>query len=233
MSDSTTPTVPTSRERTVPIDTEHSGIRLAVPILTALGFVVGYFVVSWLLRNIGPDVPVGCIAVSVGIVLAVLAAIFTDRYLKLLWPSGRTLTLSPQGLHLRDERKNRNSETRITWDQRVNLLAWRFTIQRGSARVPKGWVMLGMKLLQDEAQLVLYTFMPAKEASALPTYHVFTPLTSRAAIDKGELSLREASEQRRLLKAEDERWQDGAEVRREDFVALLELINRNVRDSQS
>jgi hypothetical protein len=233
MSDLTTSTMPAVDERTMPIDAEHAGIRLAVPVLTVFGFVIGYFASSWLLQNADQDIPVGCIGVAVGIVLGILAAVLTDRYLKRIWPSGRSLTVNPDGLFLRDQRKKQDAETRITWDQRVNLLAWKFTIQRGSARVPKGWVMLGLKLLQDEAQLVLYTFMPAKEASALPTYDRFVPLASRAQIDKGELSLREAGEQRRLLKAEDERWRDGAEVRREDFVPLLELINRNIGSVQA
>jgi len=150
-----------------------------------------------------------------------------------VWPSGRTLSLSLEGLHLRDQRRNRSGETRIAWDQRINLLAWRFTVARGSARVPKGWIMLAMKLLQDDSQLIFYTFMPAKETATLPTYHVFTPLATRTAIDKGELSLREASEQRRLLKAENERWQDGAEIDRQDFVALLEIFNQHARDWQA
>jgi hypothetical protein len=233
MSYSTTPSTPTADEQTVPIDVEHAGIRLAVPVLTVGGFVIGYFVSSWLLRGLDQEAPVGCIAVVSGIVLGVLAAVLADRFLKPLWPSGRTLRLTSDGLYLRDRRKNRDTETRITWDQRVNLVAWRFTVERRSARVQKGWVMLGMKLLQDEAQIVLYTFMPDKDANALPTYHVFTPLVSRAALSKGELSLREASEQRRLLKAEDERWHDGAEVRREDFAAVLDAIKRHVRDPQA
>jgi hypothetical protein len=229
----TTPPHSTSGERTVPIDVEHAGIRLAAPVLTIAGFIVGYLVTSWLLSGLGQDAPVGCMAAIGGIILGVLAAVLADRYLKPLWPSGRTLTINSEGLSLRDQRKSRNAETHIVWDQQVNLMAWRFTVERRSARVQKGWVMLGMKLYQDETELVLYTFMPAKDASLLPTYHVFIPLTTRAALSKGELSLREASEQRRLLTAEDERWHDGAEVRREDFAALLELINRHVRDSQA
>ncbi len=165
----------------------------------------------------------------VGIVVAVLVAVVADRYLKRLWPSGRSLVVNSTGLQLRDQRKNRHQETRISWDQRVNILAWRFAVERGSARVPKGWNMLAMKLLQDEAEFVFYAFMPPKEASALPAYSTFTLLTSRSAIEKGDLSLREASEQRRLLKAEDERWQDGAEVRREDFGALVASIMQHIQ----
>jgi hypothetical protein len=227
------PSIPDAGERTIPIDVEHTGVRLAVPVLTVSGFLAGYFVTSWLFRSAPEETPVGCMAVSVGIVVAVLSAVLADRYLKRVWPSGRTLTLSSEGLHLRDQRRKRNAETRIDWNQRINLVAWRFTVARGSARIPKGWIMLAMKLLQDDSQLIFYTFVPAKEVGTLPTYHVFTPLASRTAIEKGALSLREASEQRRLLKAEDERWQDGAEIDRRDFIALLEIFNQHARNWQA
>jgi hypothetical protein len=229
MTQSTAPSTIDQTERAIPIDVEHTGIRLVVPILTVLGFVVGYFASSWLVGALNTDVPIGCVAVLAGIGLGVLAAVLADRVLKGRWSSGRDLTLDSNGLSLHDRRKNRNSETRITWDKRVNVVAWRFTVERGSARVPKGWMMLAMKLLQDEAELILYTLMPAGEAKMLPSYDMFAPLASRAAIEKGTLTLREASEQRRLLQAEDERWKDGAEVRHEDFGALVSTIRQHVR----
>jgi hypothetical protein len=51
---------------------------------------------------------------------------------------------------------------------------------------------------------------------------------TRAAIEKSGASLRETSQQRRLLAAEDERWRNGAEVRHEDFPLLIEAITRHV-----
>jgi hypothetical protein len=68
--------------------------------------------------------------------------------------------------------------------------------------------------------------MPPKDAELLPSFRRFVPLLARAAISKGQGSLREVSEQRRLLKAEDTRWMDGAEMRRDDFPILLESISR-------
>ncbi len=218
--------------RTLLLDAEHAGIRLALPLLTVAGFAVGLAVATAISNVLNLSSVAGCLSFSLAIGLALLTAVLGDRVLKQRWPSGRSLALSPEGLRLRDLRKNRQHEAYLAWDRRFNLLAWRFAVQRGSARVPKGWQMLGLQLIQDEAQLTLYTFMPAKEAGALNGFGTFVPLTTRSAIEKGDLSLREMSEQRRLLKAEDERWRDGGEVRREDFPALWEEINAHLQGWQ-
>lgn len=216
----------------MPVDTEHTGIRLALPLITIAGFVGAYLLTSWLLAAVNVEVAIGCIAFAVAVVAALLAALLGDRFLKRTWPSGRALVLDGDGLRLRDQRKGRSDEIQLRWDQRINPLAWRFAVSRGSARVPKGWMMLGMQLLQDDAQMILYTFMSAKDAAALPAYSVFTPLVSRSSVEKGELSIREMSEQRRLLKIEDERWRDGAEIRKEDFVVLLNALTSHIPEWQ-
>jgi hypothetical protein len=61
---------------------------------------------------------------------------------------------------------------------------------------------------------------------------MFIPLASRAEMKKDKIPLREVSDQRRLLNAEDERWAHGSEVRREDFAALLTRIAEHVEDWQ-
>jgi membrane protein implicated in regulation of membrane protease activity len=218
--------------RVMPIDAEHAGIRLALPIITIAGFAAAYLLTSWLLAAVNVEVATGCIAFAVAIVAALLAAMLGDRFLKRLWPSGRALVLDNEGLRLRDQRKGRSDEIRLHWDQRINPQAWRFAVNRGSARVPKGWMMLGVQLLQDDAQLILYSFMSAKDAAALPAYSVFTPLVSRSTIEKGNLSIREMSEQRRLLKIEDERWRDGAEIRKDDFIVLLHALTDHIPEWQ-
>ncbi len=218
--------------RTLPLDTEHAGIRLALPLLTVAGFIVGFGLATVVSSALNLSSVTGCFSFVLAVGLALLTAVVGDRVLKGRWPSGRTLDLSWEGLRLRDQRTNRQGETFLAWDKRFNLLAWRFAVQRGSARVPKGWLMLGLQLSQDEAQLTLYTFMPSKDAGALNGFGVFMPLTTRSSIEKGDLSLREMSEQRRLLKAEDERWRDGGEVRREDFPALWAEINGRLQGWQ-
>jgi hypothetical protein len=216
----------------MPLDTEHGGVRLLLIVLTMAGFLAGYVLTSALIAALKLDVATGCLAFLVGIAAAMAFALTGDRLLKRLWPSGRSLILSAEGLQYQNRRKAGEHEVSFAWDRRINLLAWRFSVSRGSARVPKGWIMLGMQLLQDENQLSLYTLMPPKEATALADFETFTLLLSRSAIEKGGIPLREATRQRRLLGAEDERWRNGAEVRREDFPLLLEAITRHVSTEQ-
>jgi hypothetical protein len=213
--------------RVLPLDVEHGGIRLALPVLTLAGFILGYVLLSSVAAAAGMTETAGCISFIGGIVIALLIAVAGDRLLKRFWPSGKSLTLNNSGLELRDRKKAVSIDMQL--DQRINITAWRFNIQRGSARVPKGWIMMGLQLAQDEAQITIYTFMPPKDAPTVPGYNKFTPLLSRTAIEKGDLSIREGAEQRRLLRAEDERWQSGFEVRREDFTTLMDAVIRHVQ----
>jgi hypothetical protein len=212
-------------EHVFPLDIEHGGIRLALPILTVTGFVAGYVGSSAVIDALNLDTSAGCIAFFVGGLVAVITSLFADRVLKRIWPSKRTLALTHERVRLNDQRKNRE-DVQIDWGRDLAMVAWRFEVSRRSSRIPKGWYMLGLQLSQGETDLTLYTFMSPKDAEVLPTYQWFVPLQSRAAINKGQGTLREVSEQRRLLKAEDARWMDGAEVRREDFAILLESISR-------
>ena len=199
-----------------------AGFRLMLPVLTVAGFGVGYLIAMLITSALHLEQASGCIAFIAGVGAALFAAFAGDRVLKLIWPSGRTLTLSPANLKFRDSRKHQ--EITIDWAEPTTVMAWRFAVPRGSARVPKGWIMLGILVSQDEAQLPLYTFMSADNAAALPSYANFAQLIGRAAVEKGDLSIREAADQRRLLKAEDERWQRGSEVRREDFSMLVDTL---------
>ncbi len=219
--------------RVIPIDVEHGGIRFAVPGLAVLGFVLGYFLTSAILNALNADFSVLCVAIIGGIFGAILASAGGDYYLKRVWPSGRSLSLDAERLRLVDTRRRRQGETDLLWEQRINPLAWRFTVKRGSARVPKGWLMLSLQLLQDDRQMTLYTFMPEKSAATLPAYSLFTPLVPRAQLESDKLSLKEKSEQRRLLKAETNRWENGAEVRREDFPILLDIISPHIPEWQT
>ena len=152
--------------RVIPIDVEHGGIRFAVPGLAVVGFILGYFLTSAILNALNADFSVLCVAVIGGIIGAILASAGGDFYLKRVWPSGRSVSLDGERMRLVDTRRGRQGDTDLLWEQRINPLAWRFTVKRGSARVPKGWVMLAMKLLQDDAELILYTLMPPKSSGS-------------------------------------------------------------------
>lgn len=212
---------------TFPVDVEHAGIRLALPVITIVAFVGLATLLGNFATQLSPESGLNCLAWIVAVFVAVGLAALADRVLKRIWPSGRELTLTDQAVILRDARRAGSQITELQWAERINVLAWRFVVRRGSARVQKGWVMLGCQLLQDDDQITIYTFMPAKEADA-PPYADFVPLVTRDVLEKGTLGLREANQQRRLLRAEAERWQDGAELRRADYAQLIDALIRRI-----
>lgn len=211
----------------LPVDVEHVGIRVAVPLLT----IAVLALVLWANPRLQDmlnlrDSQLGLCLLPVGILASVGTAFLSDRLLKRYWPSNRELLVDDRYLVLRE--KNRPEQI-IEWGARINLLAWRFTIRR-RGRVPKGYVCLAAQLLQDEKQLTVYTFLNPKHSDRLEHFEAFTPLVPRSSLNDGRLSLRVVGEQRRLLQAEDERWRGGAELTTEDFIFLWAEIWRH-RDS--
>jgi hypothetical protein len=205
--------------RIIPVDVEHAGVRLALPLILLASFVILFVILNALPGVSGT----GCLMLLIAGGGALLMGIIADRVLKRIWPSGRSLVIHPDGLRLLDRRKRQHKEINIQWAQRINLLAWRFTVKRGSARIPKGWIMLGCQLTQDDEQVILYTLAPDHEAEDT-RYANFNQLLLREVVNKGELPLREANKQRRLLRVEDERWRDGAELAHADFATLIDTL---------
>jgi hypothetical protein len=223
MHDSARLSVDSPVSTTFPVDIEHAGIRLALPVIMVLAF-IGAFVIFGNLFAV--ESPVSCLPIAGGVVAAIFATMIGDNLLKRIWRSPRSVTISPSAIEYTDKQAQ-NPTIRMAWDDRINALAWRFTVKRGSARVPKGWVMLGCQLTQDEHRLTLYAFLPEKDAAA-PEYKAFTQLVPRADVEK--LPLREANRQRRLLIAEDERWQGGAEIPRAHFAGFVSALSQNIPD---
>ncbi len=214
-------------ERTLKIDTEHALIRVLLPVLT-VGAVVGTHIGG--LRLLGHILPARydplCVLLPLDVVVLIGGGMLFERILKELWPLRRQAVLGEHALVLTDRRHDPPRITRITWDRRVNARAWRFTVKR-PGRIPRGWYCMALHLLQDENEAIFYTFMSRKEAEKLPDYAHFVRLRPR----KETLSnpdLDAVAEQRRLLKLENARWEDGAEVSREDFDAILSALRRHV-----
>jgi hypothetical protein len=214
--------------RIFPLDVEHAGIRLTIPILAIGGFFSVYLGVMAASSSVNQDY-IGCAAFASGIVASILIAVLADRILKRVWPSSKRLVMDNSTLTYHDGRQSAGAVT-LTLNNRVNALTWRFTIKRSSAKAPRGWQMIGLQLLQDETRLSLFTFMSSTSAEQMPLYSLFTALIPRTALDKSDLPLREATIQRRLLAAEDDRWAAGLEVRREDFGELLKLLEPHISD---
>ncbi|MCC7208717.1 MAG: hypothetical protein IT323_15525 [Anaerolineae bacterium] len=209
--------------RTLPVDVEHAGVRFGVPFAALAGGVLVFLVASAILNGADTTASFTCIALIIAGIGGVITAAFADRFLKRLWPSRRQLRVDDAGLHLIDRRRSAESVQRIAWDARINAIAWRFTVKRGSARINKGFIMLGCQLVQDETSVILYTFAPSDDADA-PRYKDFVQLMPRTVVAKGDLPLREANRQRRLLRLEDERWEDGAELLAADFAYVIDRL---------
>lgn len=214
--------------RSYMLDAEHGGIRFAVPLLALVIFALIYIGVNSIQTEQTRDY-VGCLAFGLAAVGSVGLTFLADKVLKVIWPSPKRLLISDVNMTYQDQRKPDSTIT-LRFGERINALTWRFTVKRGSARVQRGWEMLGVQLTQDETRLTLYTFMNPKQAAKVRLYSIFTPLASRAALDKGEIPLREAAAQKRLLSAEDERWRDGAELEHKHFEEMLDLLTPHMPD---
>ena len=214
-------------ERDIPIDTEHILIRVLLPLLT-VGAVLGTHIggLSVLGRLLPSRIDPVCVLLPLDGLVFVGGGLLFERALKRLWPVRRRATLSEHALTLTDRRKRPPQSTRIEWGRRVNVRAWRFTVKR-PGRIPRGWYCMALHLLQDENEAIFYTFMSRKEAEKLTGFERFVRLRSRQeTLSNPDLSA--VAEQRRLLKLEDARWEDGAEVSREDFGAILAALRRHV-----
>jgi hypothetical protein len=201
-------------------------VRLLVPLLTIFACGGTYWLgLQASSRVAGDSSLVMVVVVPLAIVVALGVAALSERLLKRHWPSGRSLTVDEAGLTLRE--RNR-SEVALRWDRHINVLAWRFTVPPRRGRVPKGWLCVACQLLQDEQAMSLYSFFPPKEAEALPQFPAFTPLIARKKLVTGPGDKLRRGRQDRLHSAEAERWDCGAELTSEDFVALVRVMGEHI-----
>jgi hypothetical protein len=214
------------RERLIPIDSEHFAIRFLVPVLTIVLVVGVHLLGTALLDNAQEGVNPVCLMLPIDLVLLLAGGYTIERLLKRALPSRRVARLSDATLTITDGRSRPPQQVTINWQQTVNVKAWRFTVARRT-RVPKGWYCMALHLLQDEIEAVLYTFMPPDEAEYVIGYDRFIRLRPRKETESNT-DLSAVAEQRRLLKLEDVRWHDGAEIARDDFRAILEIMQRRV-----
>lgn len=221
-----------------PVDVEHAGIRLALPVIIIVGGLIVYIallplVTSALKSASGASDGSGVLTFIIAFVGALGIGALAERLLKRTWPSGRSVRIDLQALHLQDLRRNAGrADTSINLSERVNALTWRFTVKRSSPRAPSGWTMLACQLSQENAQVIMYAFLSPKALAALPTANCFTVLAEQKVISDGKLPLREQSEQRRLIAAENNRWQDGAELQPNDFTRVLTILAPHLADQE-
>jgi hypothetical protein len=208
------------------VDAEHFAVRFWLPVLVIGVTVAFHFIALSVLGGARDSVNPECVVLPLdGLVLAV-TAFGAERGLKRAIPSRRSATLSDTALAITDERRSPPEVRRVEWDKTVNVQAWHFAVRR-KTRIPKGWYCMAIHLLQDETEVILYTFMPPDRAERLPGYKNFVRLRPRKETESSS-DLGAVAQQRRLLKLEDARWADGAEIGHEDFQAVLSQIERRV-----
>jgi hypothetical protein len=136
----------------LPVDPEHSGLRMMIVLVFLISGVILYVLMTRLIPELSG---INIIAVVVALAGATILTQVIDRLFKQRWPSGRVLRIIGDNvqLALRD-----HVQREIDGGQHVNVLMWRFTIAKRT-RIPKGWYMVAIALQQDDRYLPVYTFV--------------------------------------------------------------------------
>lgn len=203
------------------VDAEHSRLRLVVVLLFALAAVAGYLLITALIPSNGLNL----IAVVGALIVGYLITATFEQALKRRWPSGRSIEVDAEGVRLIH---NGAVQQNITNEDGVQKLLWRFQTKRRS-RVPKGWHLLAAALEQNTASVSAYALVSPDQFKKLENAERFKVLKVKAETGannnaRGRDDLLLAGEQRRLLAAENQRWQTGAEMTLDDFLAYLDAV---------
>lgn len=207
--------------RVFTVDPEHGRLRLAVVIVFAISAVGGFLAIDALTPSVGLNI----LALIGGFIVAYAVTALFERLLKQRWPSGRTVEVDASGVRMM---QHGQVQQQISADKPTMTLMWRFQTKRRS-RVPKGWFLLACALEQDDATVAVYTLMSPDQFKNLDKSERFKALKAKAdpenATSRGRDDLLLAGEQRRLLQAENQRWQIGGELSADDFSAYLATVN--------
>ncbi len=204
---------------TIPVDREHSAMRLVV-VLTFIGVWIGSFII---LSAVIPNEGLSLLAILIGFGIAYGATALLERYLKTRWPSGRIVHIANDGVKLK-QRETLQQE--MLYEDPVSALFWSFKITK-RARVAKGWSMLACALEFEGQYLTVYTFASPSQLESYDMAPHFKKLIAKRKgknPDDAREDLRIAGEQRRLRDAENHRWMSGAEMTLPDFITYVTRI---------
>lgn len=214
----------------IPVDTEHLGIRLFVPIVTVASLVGGYILGTAILHVILPNASGICLGIPMAFVFAALVLQIVEKLVKPRWHSGRHILLDEQ-LTLVDIRRGKNKQLVFNWANPLDFDAWYFEVQtKRKSRVPQGWYCISLRLAQNNQTAIIYTFMNPEEAREVAGFNnnfimlerQKSSALSQANLKKSEIQL--SAQQKRLRNYENERWEDGAEVSSEDFLRIVAVV---------
>jgi hypothetical protein len=224
-------------------DQEHSGIRGVVLLGMVVAVWLSFVLLRALLSMLVPSSDyVGLFSCLASLPVALAAVWAGEQGLKRVWPSGRSITFSQDGVTAVAKGEE---EVSIGWSEETRLTRWYFQLsgyQRGGheRRVPKGWLCLACQIQLDEKRIIAYSYLPKKKASMLLSggsdSHDFRRLNpsdvyessvrsrlgppSRPTIPTSVL----AGKDGRFWLAERRRWIEGFELTSADFGQLMKIV---------
>ncbi|MBZ0316523.1 MAG: hypothetical protein K8L91_08905 [Anaerolineae bacterium] len=222
--------VPTAGETPLKlaVDAEHVGIRLAMPLLAIAGLIIGFMVGQMITRLIDETLSSLCLGIPLALIGLVIFTQIGERIIKPKWSSGRFVLLDSSQLLFRDKRRK---ETTFYWANPFDFYTWHFPIAKRRTRVERGWYCAAVQLQQNEQTVTLYTFLDPDKASDIPHFKEwFVKLRKRKEMDDVKaFDPRLAAQLTRLHKMENERWLHGGELSNQDFLTVMQLVERHGR----
>ncbi len=229
-------------------DREHDKLRTTIVLILILLYFISYRIVQALL-NLAMFATVRDYATAIscvlGLVLALGVTAVIEKILKRTWHSGQSLTLDEEGILAQYRHQN---PIRIRQNGSMTRINWTFGLKgyrRGGRekRLPAKWVCLACQLQQDDHRLIVYSYMPPREAAVWlnDERHKFRRINQADAIEptlasKLKMPIRpEVSNEMlrgkdgRYWLAERNRWLDGLELTHEDFAIFMRYLN-NMED---
>ncbi len=224
------PSIPTAGESPLklPVDAEHVGIRLALPILAIVGLIIGFMVGQTITRLIDDALSSLCLGLPLALIGLVVFTQLGERIVKPRWPSGRRLLLDSSQLVFLDKRRQ---ATTFHWAGPLDFYAWYFPVAKRRTRVQRGWYCTAIQLQQNEQPMTFYTFFDPEKTASLPHFKDwFVKLRKRSELDDVKtFDPRLATQITRLHKMENERWLHGGELSNQDFLTLMQMVERHGR----
>ena len=205
----------TQPETVLQVDQEHRALQATIILGFFLSAMTSYFLISSILDSAG----INLIAAAIALLLGFLVSKGLELWLKGRWLSGRRLHLSSDRYYIQ---KRQRIEHEINVNEDFDLLFWRFTVKRGG-RIPKGWLLLCCAFQQSGEYLPVYSFMSANEFDLFPLSERFIELAPKKSLETDQ-NIRLLGLQKRLHTAEVYRWNEGAELSKEDFQHFIERL---------
>ncbi len=217
-------------------DQEHERLRTAVMFLLLFLLII-FFIASRSLfssTQLGQDIANYSFVLScvTSLVLALTIGWAAENYLKSIWRSGSTVTITPHEIISENKGK---PEVRLSRNAEATPLNWYFKLENVSKngrerRLSRNSICLATEIAQGDGRVVVYAYMSEKEAAAwTESFTEINPRNlpnekrSRFTAPKARtipVELLRGKNGRYWL-AERHRWQTGMELTNKDFETFM------------